>query len=325
MIIGFLVSLAVVIVAMPSYLGMVQRLAWGQQIREEGPQDHQKKQGTPTMGGLIIVLGIAAGCLVAWATTRTWDILVVLGCVLGNTAIGFFDDFAKIRKKTNLGLTSRQKLIAQLIVGGGLATWLVGYHPSGSVVNLPCVGNVHSTLFAFALAIVVMLSTTNGVNLTDGLDGLAAGTVVAASAAYVAIGWLAGRPDLAIAAATVGGACLGFLFYNRYPARIFMGDTGSLALGGALTALAVLTRTEWLLIVIGGIFVIETLSVIIQVSYFKLTHGKRVFKMSPIHHHFCLSGWHETKVTRTFWSLGGVFAALGVLIWYYLRPGWPGL
>ncbi|HEY4000813.1 MAG TPA: phospho-N-acetylmuramoyl-pentapeptide-transferase [Candidatus Xenobia bacterium] len=310
---------------MPWFIDTVKRLAWGQQIREDGPKDHQKKAGTPTMGGLVIVVATVVGMAWAWKLGHPLDTLTVLACVAGNCAIGFFDDYAKIRKQRNLGLTSRQKLAAQLVVGAVLGAFLVFYHPSGSTVIMPFCGPVHSGMLAFAMAVLVMLSTTNAVNLTDGLDGLAGGTMVSAALAYLAIAWLAGRPDLAVCAGALAGGCLGFLQFNRYPARIFMGDTGSLALGGALTALAVLTRTEWLLLLIGGVFVAEAVSVILQVGYFKLTHGKRIFRMSPLHHHFCEGGWPETRVTSTFWTIAAGLGALGVLLWYGLRSVWPPL
>ncbi|MHB2016100.1 MAG: phospho-N-acetylmuramoyl-pentapeptide-transferase [Candidatus Xenobia bacterium] len=315
-----LTSLAVAVGLMPRYIDKVKQLQWGQQIREEGPKDHQSKKGTPTMGGLVIVVGLVVGSL--WAIGSP-DVMVLLGCTLATGLIGFLDDFAKVRKQRSLGLSSRQKLAAQLLVGVLFAVYMIATHASGRLVNVPGMGNLNSPLLAGALVIAVLLATTNAVNLTDGLDGLAAGTVFAALAAYTWITYASGRADLAVASAATAGACLGFLYFNRFPARIFMGDTGSMALGGVLASLAILTRTEWLLLVIGAVFVMETLSVILQVSYFKATHGKRIFRMSPIHHHFCLAGTHESRVTAAFWTAGLVMAAVGVTLFTLLRATWP--
>jgi len=232
--------------------------------------------------------------------------------VLAGAALGMVDDLNKVLKKRNLGLRARDKLAVQGLVGLGLGAWMVATRPDPGVV-LPFVGFVAGGWLVWLVAVGVTASAMNSVNLTDGLDGLAAGSCAVALLAYAVVAGASGHPDLAVAAAGLAGACLGFLWHNGYPARVFMGDTGSLGLGGALAAMALLTRTEFLLVLIGGVFVAEAGSVILQVAWFKSTGGRRLFRMSPLHHHFELGGLHEVQVTIRFVLVGLALAVAGVL------------
>ncbi len=301
----------IAVIVAPLFIPVLRRLKFGQTIREEGPQGHQKKAGTPTMGGIIILLAFTITVL--QFAEKTPEIFLLLFITLGYGLIGFLDDFIKISLKRNLGLTAKQKLLGQLIIG---AVFYYGYIKSGydTVISIPLI-DWHLDLgwFYFPLVMLMMLYFSNAVNLTDGLDGLLAGTGAIAFSAYAVIAWMLSQMDIAIFSAAVVGAVLGFLVYNAHPARVFMGDTGSLALGGALIGIALLTKTEILVILIGGVFVMEALSVIIQVISFK-TRKKRVFRMSPLHHHYELGGWSEWRVVVTFWVAGLICAGLGVYI-----------
>lgn len=295
----------------PVLIPLLRRLKFGQWVRDDGPRRHLSKAGTPTMGGLMFLVGIAVAALL-WAP-RDAELFTVLLVALGYGLIGFIDDFIKVVKKRPLGLRAREKLSGQIGLGfllGATAVWGLG---RGTAVAIPF-SNITLELGGWYLlfALLVLVSAGNAVNLTDGLDGLAAGTVFWAAVAYVFIAMGLGKTSLACFAAAVAGGCGGFLFYNRFPARVFMGDTGSLALGGALGALAVLTGTELGFLVIGGVFVLETLSVIIQVISYQTTR-RRVFLMSPLHHHFELAGWPEPQVVRMFWIMAFIFAVLGVI------------
>lgn len=301
----------IAVIVAPLFIPVLRRLKFGQTIREEGPQGHLKKAGTPTMGGIIILLAFTITVLqFAGKTPETFLLLFI---TLGYGLIGFLDDFIKISLKRNLGLTAKQKLLGQLIIG---AVFYYGYIKSGydTVVSVPFF-DWHFDLgwFYFPFVMLMMLYFSNAVNLTDGLDGLLAGTGALAFSAYAVIAWLLSQMDIAIFSAAIVGAVLGFLVYNTHPAKVFMGDTGSLALGGALIGIALLTKTEILVILIGGVFVVEGLSVIIQVISFK-TRKKRVFRMSPLHHHYELGGWSEWRVVVTFWIVGLICAGLGVYI-----------
>ena len=306
------VSAGIALAAGPLMIPFLRRLKFGQSIRQEGPQSHLAKAGTPTMGGIIMVLALLPATLLFRHSLEIW---VALFVTLGYGLIGFLDDFIKVVLKRNLGLKAREKLFGQVLIAAGLAYFSAAYMNRGTDLWIPFWGqNFDLGPFYYVLIFFVLVGTTNGVNLTDGLDGLAAGVTTVAALAYAVIaGWFA-RPDLSLFCMALAGSCLGFLKYNAHPAKIFMGDTGSLALGGALAAVAVMTKTELLLVVVGGIYVIETLSVAIQVASFKST-GRRVFRMAPIHHHFELSGWPEQKVVKTFWLAAAVFAllALGIL------------
>ena len=303
-----------VLAAGPFVIPELHKLKFGQSIREEGPKSHQAKSGTPTMGGVMIIAAITLATLAAAPLTAgVWLALFVM---LGHFALGFLDDYIKVVKKRNLGLKARQKLLGQIVIA--VVVIFFAQHELGiaTTVWLPLVhAELDIGLFYYPLVLFVLVGTSNAVNLTDGLDGLAAGTVTIAALAYMAVALAFSATGLAVFAAAIAGASCAFLRFNHHPARVFMGDTGSLALGGAIAALGILTHTEILLAVIGIVFVAEALSVIIQVISFKTT-GKRVFLMSPIHHHFELKGWQETRVVHAFWLVGVVFAALGAWLAY---------
>lgn len=309
--IPIVVSFLITVLVSPLFIPVLRRLKFGQSIREEGPRAHYKKAGTPTMGGIIILLSLTLTSLAFVQRNTEWWIL--LFATLGYGAIGFLDDFIKIALKRSLGLTAKQKLAAQLIVAGGLY-WILVRNGFSTDLSVPGTDwSIDLGWLYFPFLALIMLATSNAVNLTDGLDGLLAGTAAIAFGAFAVIGLMFSQYTVALFSVAVVGALLGFLVFNAHPARVFMGDTGSLALGGGLAATAVLTKSELLLIVIGGVFVIETLSVMLQVMSFKL-RGKRIFRMSPIHHHFELAGWSEWRVVATFWVAGFLFAAVGLLL-----------
>lgn len=308
------VSFLLTVVIAPFGIPLLRRLKFGQSIREEGPQSHMKKAGTPTMGGLIflaaiLVTTVVLGMIYDYFTVQTTILLLVF---IGFGVIGFLDDGLKVIFKRNLGLTSIQKLIGQIVIA--IVAYFLLQMGDTFDTSLTLFGlTVDIGIFYVAFLIFWLVGFSNAVNLTDGLDGLVSGTASFAFAAFGVIALLQDQADVALFAFAVTGALLGFLVFNANPAKVFMGDTGSLALGGALAMLSVLTKTEFLLLLIGLVFVIETLSVILQVGSFKL-RGKRIFKMSPIHHHFELSGWSEWKVVIVFWSVGFVMAVIGVLV-----------
>ncbi len=303
---AFAVSLALA----PLFISSFRRLHFGQQIREEGPLRHRKKAGTPTMGGIVFML--AALPVVLIFAPRTTELLLVILLSAGNGLIGFVDDYTKVVRKRSLGLKARSKLFGQtaLVIAFFLVWRSLGYDTS---LSIPFTG-MELELGAFYLPFLIffVIGFTNAVNLTDGIDGLAAGLAILAFLSYLIIAAMYGAVDLAHFNAAMIGATFAFLIYNLHPAKVFMGDVGSLALGGALAALAVLTKTELFLVIIGGVFVLETLSVIIQVIIFQLT-GKRVFRMSPLHHHFELAGRGEWQVVTGFWAVGFVLAVVGLL------------
>jgi phospho-N-acetylmuramoyl-pentapeptide-transferase len=336
------VSLLLALFGTPAAIKLFRRRGYGQLIREEGPEAHKTKRGTPTMGGAVIVVATLIGYLVGHLVTNdpiSASGVLVLFLMTGLGLVGFIDDFIKIYKQTSLGLRSGAKLAGQAVVGALFAIEVLR-HPDGIALSPadahfsflrdfgPAIG-----VLPFVLWIVLMIAgTSNAVNLTDGLDGLATGATCLVLAAYTLIGIWQERNDcsnflspqcyavrdpldVAVVAAALLGACFGFLWYNAPPARIFMGDTGSLALGGALAGLAVVTKTQLLLIILGGLYVIITLSVVIQVGSFKLT-GKRVFRMAPLQHHFELLGWAETTIVIRFWMVAGLCIALGLGIFY---------
>ncbi|MBQ3854204.1 MAG: phospho-N-acetylmuramoyl-pentapeptide-transferase [Anaerovibrio sp.] len=309
---AYALALAFILVlgAGPWFIPKLHALKFGQSIREEGPQSHQVKSGTPTMGGMMIILGLTVATLVFSPWTK--EVMLALFVILGHFLLGFLDDYIKVVRKHNEGLKPRQKLLGQIIIAGLVAVF--GGLPTDLWV--PFVGNIDFGFFFYAFMMFVMVGITNAVNLTDGLDGLASGTVAVASLFYMLVCAAMGKGELAVMLAATVGACLGFLKFNYHPAKIFMGDTGSLALGGVMAAAGILTHTELLLALIGFIFVCETLSVIIQVASFKST-GKRVFLMSPIHHHFELKGWSELKVVWVFWTVGLVMGILGLMVYMF--------
>jgi phospho-N-acetylmuramoyl-pentapeptide-transferase len=336
------VALVLALFGTPLAIRVFRRRGYGQLIREEGPAAHATKRGTPTMGGTVIVIATVAGYVVGNVVTRqpmSRSGLLVLALMTGLGLVGFVDDFIKIYRQTSLGLRSGAKLAGQAVVGAVFAVEALrgpdgfGLTPADAQLSFvrdfgPLIG-----VLPFVIFIVIMIAgASNAVNLTDGLDGLATGAAILVLAAYVLIAnWqlrndctiLLTRPcylvrdpqDIAVVAAAALGACFGFLWWNAPPAKIFMGDTGSLALGGVLAGLAVCTRTMLLLVILGGLFVIIALSVIIQVGSFKLT-GRRVFRMAPLQHHFELIGWAETTIVIRFWLIAGLFVGLGVGLFY---------
>ncbi|MEW6278590.1 MAG: phospho-N-acetylmuramoyl-pentapeptide-transferase [Candidatus Eremiobacterota bacterium] len=313
---ALLTGFGMTLVSMPAFLGWMRRLGFGQSIREEGPKSHFSKAGTPTMGGAVLMGAALVGSF--WAGQLTGPLVVLWILALGSSAMGATDDLTKVFKKRNLGLKARHKLIIQFALGLGMGLYLVLAQGARSI-EVPWVGTLVGAGWVLLLSLCVVVSTTNAVNLTDGLDGLAAGTVALAALAYAVIGSATGQSELAVAAASVVGACLGFLWFNCYPARVFMGDTGSMGLGGVLAGLALLTRTEFWLVLIGGVFVAEALSVVFQVVYFKATRGKRIFRMSPLHHHFEAVD-PEMRVTAWFWICGALLATVGVCGFLGGRP-----
>lgn len=295
----------------PFMIPFLHKLKVGQSIRDDGPQTHLSKAGTPTMGGIIMVTAVmVASFLMAGASKQ---VLVSVLIMMAVGFIGFWDDYIKVVLKRSLGLRARDKLLLQTLVGLVMGLLLLFYLDRGTQLIIPF------TQFTFDLGylyipfiMLVLIATSNGVNLTDGLDGLAAGVTVPVALAYIMISIMLGNFNMMIFGAALTGACLGFLVFNHHPAKVFMGDTGSMAIGGAITALAAVNRSEIALLIIGGVFVIESMSDIIQVASFKTT-GRRVFRMAPLHHHFELKGWPENKVVWMFWLLSIGFALLGIL------------
>ncbi len=298
----------------PRFIDYLRLKEFGQQIREEGPAGHHGKAGTPTMGGLVIFIAIAVPFLIL-SEYRTAS-LAVLATALAMAALGFADDIIKLRRRRSLGVSGRTKLLVQALTA--IALWVFVSESVGlnGDLKLRVVdASVDLGLAYPVLIFLVLAGATNGVNLTDGLDGLAAGCAAIVLLTYTVMTFItAGQGDLALLSACLVGACVGFLWFNSFPASVFMGDTGSLGLGGAIAALAVVTQTEVLLIVIGGIFVIEALSVAIQVFAFQ-RFRRRVFLMAPIHHHFELAGWSETKIILRFWIIAAICAAIGFTLY----------
>jgi phospho-N-acetylmuramoyl-pentapeptide-transferase len=297
----------------PKFIEYLREKEFGQQIREEGPAGHHGKAGTPTMGGLIMLLAVAIPFLILGSYNAA--ALAVFGTAVVSALLGFVDDWTKISHKRSLGVSGRRKLLAQLVISLGL--WYVAVH----VVHLKPelnfrIFDAHLYLGPFypVLIFLVLAGATNGVNLTDGLDGLAAGCSAIVLLAFTAMTLSTHQQDLALICACLVGACVGFLWFNSFPAAIFMGDTGSLMLGGAIAAIAVMTQTEVLLLIIGGIFVIEALSVLIQVFSFQ-RFRKRVFLMAPVHHHFELMAWSETKIILRFWIVAAICSSIGFTLY----------
>jgi phospho-N-acetylmuramoyl-pentapeptide-transferase len=308
-------SLLICVFVAPKFIAFLRDREFGQNIREEGPEGHHAKAGTPTMGGLIIFLAIAVPFLIL--SDYSWRAVGVFGAAVACAALGFADDYTKIVKRRSLGLRGRTKLFITVLISLGL--WWIAHDKAGlpNTVRLRFVDvTVDLGVFYPVFIYLVVAGATSGVNLTDGLDGLAAGCSAIVLLAYIGITFIAGtgERDLSLLAACLVGACVGFLWFNSFPANIFMGDTGSLGLGGAIAGLAVMTKTEVLLVLIGGIFVVEALSVAIQVFSFQ-TFRKRVFLMAPIHHHFELMAWSETKIILRFWIVATVLSAIGFTIY----------
>jgi phospho-N-acetylmuramoyl-pentapeptide-transferase len=300
----------------PKFIAFLRRREFGQTIREDGPEGHQKKAGTPTMGGLIIFTAFTVPFVVL--SNLGWKSVGVLVTALACAALGFADDYTKIVKRRSLGLRARTKLVVTVAIS--LVLWWIATQKAHLEphVDLWFVNTDVNLGPAFPIFIyLVVAGTTSAVNLTDGLDGLAAGCAAIVLLAYIGITFITRAPgehDLELAAGCLTGACIAFLWFNAFPASIFMGDTGSLGLGGAIAALAIMTNTAVLLLLIGGIFVIEAASVVIQVFWFRLFH-KRVFKMAPIHHHFELEAWSETKIMLRFWIVAAACGAIGFTVY----------
>ncbi|MCR2820812.1 phospho-N-acetylmuramoyl-pentapeptide-transferase [Lederbergia panacisoli] len=311
LIMGFLIT----VLLSPLFIPFLRRLKFGQSIRIEGPKSHQKKSGTPTMGGILIVISVIITSLVmTWKYSEpSLEIYLLLFVLFGYGLLGFLDDFIKIALKRNLGLTSKQKLFGQIVIA--LVFYIVlKINDFSTSISIPFTDFSLELGWVYPLFVIFWLvGFSNAVNLTDGLDGLLSGTAAIAFGAFAILAWSVSQYDISVFAVAVVGAVLGFLVFNAHPAKVFMGDTGSLALGGAIAAIAILIKMELILIIIGGIFVIETLSVILQVASFKTT-GKRIFKMSPLHHHYELSGWSEWRVVVTFWTVGLLCSILGIYI-----------
>jgi phospho-N-acetylmuramoyl-pentapeptide-transferase len=334
-------GLIVTLFGTPVAIRLLVRRGYGQLIRDDGPTSHHTKRGTPTMGGAVIIIGTLLGYfgahLITWRDT-TVSGLLVLFLMTGLGVVGFLDDYIKVAKQRSLGLRAWAKLTGQMLVAVTFAILALqfpdpaGFTPASTEISfIRDTGVVLGSVLFVVWAYVMIAGTSNGVNLTDGLDGLATGTSVMVFASYVLIGiWQFGNAcpgaagkcyevrdplDLAVVAAAVMGACFGFLWWNASPAKIFMGDTGSLALGGALAGIAILSRTELLLVLVGGLFVLISLSVIMQVGFFKLT-GRRVFRMAPLQHHFELVGWGEVTIVIRFWIIAGLLVALGLGVFY---------
>ena len=306
------IAAVVVLILGPIAIPMLHKLKFGQSIRTEGPKSHQVKSGTPTMGGIFMIIGIVVATVIC-AELNT-EILLALFILLGHFVLGFLDDYIKVVKKRNLGLKARQKLLGQIIIAGVTIFFATEKLGIETTLWVPIIGETYDLgALYYVLVLLVIVGASNAVNLTDGLDGLASGCMAIASSCYAVICLITGHYELAIFCAAIIGACLGFLRFNFHPAKIFMGDTGSLALGGAFAAMGILTHTELLLPVVGLVFVCEALSVILQVISFQTT-GKRIFRMAPLHHHFELGGWKELKVVFVFWTAGLIFGVLGLIM-----------
>ncbi len=307
-------SLLMCLFLSPKFIDFLRRREFGQNIREEGPRGHQTKAGTPTMGGIIIFLAFAVPFLIL--SDRSWESMGVFGGAIACALLGFADDYTKIVRRRSLGLRGRTKLIVTVAISFGLwwvATQKAHLHPTVKLrfIDVELDLGPMYPLFIY----LVVAGTTSAVNLTDGLDGLAAGCAGIVLLAYIGITFITtGKSDLTLLAACLVGSCVGFLWFNSFPASIFMGDTGSLGLGGAIAGLAIMTKTEVLLILLGGIFVIEALSVLVQVFSFQVFR-KRVFLMAPIHHHFELKAWSETKIILRFWIVSVACAAIAFTVY----------
>lgn len=312
----------------PWFIRKIKAYQIQQYIREEGPESHKKKSGTPTMGGLLI-LGAALISGLFWVDLSRpmgWALII---CGFLFAAIGFQDDFLKIKRKHNQGLSARQKLAAQMLIGLAVGWYFYNTEGFDTILYLPIFKdfNIDLGIFYIPFAALVIVGASNAVNLTDGLDGLAAGPMIIATltymvfiycagnatfAQYLQITYVPGAAEVTVLLAAVAGGALGFLWYNTYPAQIFMGDVGSLSLGSVLGVSALIAKQELILLVVGGLFVMEALSVIIQVAYFKATGGRRIFRMAPLHHHFELKGWPEPKVIVRFWLIAAILAMIGL-------------
>ena len=309
---AFIVAFVIVLLTGPMLIKYFSKLEFGQQIREVGPKSHLEKSGIPTMGGVMIILAILVATLVFAGFEQ--QIILALFVVVGYGLLGLLDDGIKIIAKRSLGLRAWQKMLGQIVIALILGAVAIIELDLSTQIIIPFLGNtIELGSLYLPFVVLVVVGSANAVNLTDGLDGLAAGVTIIVAISFAYITYSFGLVDLSIFAAAIAGACLGFSWFNSHPAQVFMGDTGSLALGGAIASIAVLSKTELFLVIIGGIYVIEAISVILQVSYFKLTSGKRIFKMTPIHHHFELLGWDESKVVIRFWIAAIILSLIGLM------------
>ena len=307
-----IIAFAISVILCPIIIPFLKKLKFGQYIRDEGPKWHQGKSGTPTMGGLVILAGIVITSL--FYIKGNTDVVAVLFVTLGFGIIGFLDDYIKVVMKRNLGLKAWQKLLLQIIVTGVFSYYITCYTDLGTKIIIPFTHGKCWDLGVLFIPFVfiVILGTVNGVNFTDGLDGLASSVTVLVATFFNVIAFYSGNGVSPITAATVG-SLLGFLVYNVYPARVFMGDTGSLALGGFVAATAIMLKMPLFILLVGIIYFVEILSVMLQVSYFKITKGKRIFKMAPIHHHFEMCGWSETRVVAVFSIITAIMCMIALI------------
>ncbi len=312
---AILIAFAVTVAICPIFIPILKKIKAGQSIREDGPKSHLVKSGTPTMGGIVIILAVCISCLSFGVLKR--EMLIILVTFIAFGALGFTDDFVKVALKRNLGLRAYQKLTMQILIALGIALYQADVTEMGTRIWVPFI-NTYWNLGGFYIPFVVFIvvAMANSVNLTDGLDGLAGGVTFIVALCMAFAGTMLRETNSAVFCAAMAGACLGFLLFNKHPAKVFMGDTGSLALGGGIAAAAVLMNIELIIPLIGGIFVAETLSVIIQVVSFKI-RGKRVFKMAPLHHHFELSGWKEMRIVLVFWGITALLCIAGYLTILY--------
>ncbi len=310
---GGTAALLICLFLSPRFIEFLREREFGQHIREDGPEGHHQKAGTPTMGGVIIFIAISVPFLIL--TDYDWRSVGVFGAMIACALLGFADDYIKLVRRRSLGLRARTKLAVTIAISLGL--WWIAQHGAHLAPTLRLLFvdyQIDLGPFYPLLIYLVVAGTTSAVNLTDGLDGLAAGCAAIVLLAYIGITFITGEDDLAMIAGCLVGGCVGFLWFNAFPATIFMGDTGSLGLGGAIAGFAVMTKTEELLIVLGGIFVVEALSVLLQVFSFQ-AFRKRIFLMAPIHHHFEILGWSETKIILRFWIVASVCAAIGFTVY----------
>ena len=321
------ISFVLMVLAAPKVIPVLHRMKFGQEVRDDGPESHLKKQGTPTMGGAIFLPAMILSCLIGFAAMKKADpdAIKVLFLTFGFGFTGFLDDFLKIRRHNSKGLKAWQKLALQFIIALAFTVWAYGTEETPGRVYIPFTGYGETALFFdlpgwlfVPFALFVILGTDNGVNFTDGLDGLCSSVTCVVSVFFLVTGLLLSE-GVSLVAASCLGALMGFLLFNAYPAKIFMGDTGSLALGGFVAACAIVTGSELYIVIVGFIYMAEVISVIIQVLYFKATHGKRFFKMAPIHHHFELCGNSETRIVTAFTIITVILAGLSVTGFLYIR------
>ncbi|MDD2189444.1 MAG: phospho-N-acetylmuramoyl-pentapeptide-transferase [Eubacteriales bacterium] len=306
------IAFIITIIATPLLIMILKRNKAGQSIREDGPQTHMVKSGTPTMGGLAIVGAVLITCLTAGDVNT--DMMIIIMAFVGYGILGFLDDFVKVSLKRNLGLTAKQKIVLQTLIAAGLAFYQSRVSVYGTTVFIPIISEyVDFGIWYVPFAAFVVVAMVNSVNLTDGLDGLASGVTLIVALFLALAGSEYGFTTTPVFCSAMAGACFGFLMFNRYPAKVFMGDTGSMALGGGIAAAAILMNIELVIPLAGGVYVVEALSVILQVASYK-TRKKRIFKMAPLHHHFELNGWKETRVVAVFWIATFVLCSISLLI-----------